>query len=358
MLSRFREFLRRLPISGGQLAFGATLGLVVGLTVLALTGFSFSAPHAAPAQAAARPQPAALVAQPIADEGEALIRLQDLSPEAARIWNASNPVSDLPNPAAKPFLLKAEGVIDEARAVDCMTAAIYYEAAYETTDGQRAVAQVVLNRMRHPAYPKTVCGVVFQGSERATGCQFTFTCDGALARKPTAEGWDRARKVAVAALNGYVMKKVGNATHYHADYVAPYWSPNLVKVGTIGAHIFYRWTGTWGLPPAFAGRYAGGESLGVQLAKLDIIAQEQARLSLVSDDTAPAAAPEAPAHVEEASAVVAVQEAEAELVTAAEAAPADPKTILPPEQLDWQGRPRQKGPPRIAIPSAGGPPKF
>jgi spore germination cell wall hydrolase CwlJ-like protein len=75
---------------------------------------------------------------------------------------------------------------------DCLTAAIYYEAASEPDDGQRAVAQVVLNRVAHPAYPKTVCGVVYQGSERGTGCQFTFTCDGALARKPSRYFWDRA----------------------------------------------------------------------------------------------------------------------------------------------------------------------
>jgi hypothetical protein len=115
--------------------------------------------------------------------------------------------------------------------------------------------------MRHPAFPKTVCGVVFQGSVRTGGgCQFTFTCDGSLARKPDEEAWARARKVAEAALNGYVMKKVGEATHYHAAYVAPYWSPTLVKVAVVGQHIFYRWTGSWGEPAAFTGRYAGREA--------------------------------------------------------------------------------------------------
>ena len=363
MLSRIRDQLRRLPTDGPQLALAAGLAVVVALSGLALSGFTFA--RVAPSDTIGQPPPAglqrasvALTAASVAIEGETdLIRLQDLSPEAARLWNASNPVSDLPNPAARPFHLKTEGVLDEARAIDCMTAAIYYEAAYESADGQRAVAQVVLNRMRHPAFPKTVCGVVFQGSERATGCQFTFTCDGALARKPDEDGWARARKVAEAALNGYVMKAVGNATHYHANYVAPYWSPSLVKVGTIGAHIFYRWTGASGLPPAFGGRYAGGEARGVQMAAIDNLSAPEGKLSLVSNvaEVAQAVAPDA---VEEAAPEPAPVQAEPELVVAADAVGVNAQAITRPEDLDWQGRPRQKAPPRIAAPSAMGPPKF
>ncbi|WP_414692428.1 cell wall hydrolase, partial [Phenylobacterium sp.] len=114
----------------------------------------------------------------------------------------------------------------------------------------------MLNRLRDPQFPKTVCDVVFQGAKGA-GCQFTFTCDGALDHPPTQDGWDRARKVAVAALHGYVMRQVGAATHYHADYVAPRWAPLLAKVAQIGQHIFYRWPGAWGQPAAFTGRYIG-----------------------------------------------------------------------------------------------------
>ena len=88
--------------------------------------------------------------------------------------------------AAKPFSLVGIGTNDRARALECLTAAIYYEAASESDDGQRAVAQVVLNRVRHPAFPGTVCGTVYQGSERA-GCQFSFACDGAMARAPSRE---------------------------------------------------------------------------------------------------------------------------------------------------------------------------
>ncbi|MFC3079774.1 cell wall hydrolase [Phenylobacterium terrae] len=169
------------------------------------------------------------------------------------------PFSDGPIHPMRPFVLKASGQ-DRERALKCLTEAVYYEAAREPIEGQRAVAQTVINRLRHPEYPKSVCGVVYQGSARTTGCQFSFTCDGSLRWAPEPALWARARKVAEAALNGYVAQEVGPATHYHADYVAPYWAPTLAKLTKIGAHIFYRWTGPAGQPAAFTGRYAGGEA--------------------------------------------------------------------------------------------------
>ncbi|WP_426011657.1 cell wall hydrolase [Caulobacter sp. DWR2-3-1b2] len=186
--------------------------------------------------------------------------------------NAAMPPSKLPIQPARPFIAPVADVESYGRALDCMTAAVYYEAGSETPQGQAAVAQVVLNRMRHPAYPKTVCGVVFQGSEQTTGCQFTFTCDGSLARTPSALGWTRARAVAGAALNGGVATGVGMATHYHADFVVPYWAPRLVKIGQIGAHIFYRWPGAWGLSSAFSGRYALIEPVESRIAALSSFA--------------------------------------------------------------------------------------
>ena len=150
---------------------------------------------------------------------------------------------------------------DRARALACLTAAIYYEAASEPDDGQRAVAQVVLNRLAHPAFPKTVCGVVFQGSERTTGCQFTFTCDGALARQPSRYFWDRAEKVARAALAGYVFPPAGLATHYHTFAVHPVWADSLNFINQIGAHRFYRLTGPAGDQATFRFTYSGGEPL-------------------------------------------------------------------------------------------------
>lgn len=149
--------------------------------------------------------------------------------------------------------------VDQARALQCLTAAIYYEAAMEPDAGQQAVAQVVLNRMMHPSYPDTVCGVVYQGSERVSGCQFTFSCDGAMARAPSAVYWARARRVAERALAGYVYRPVGTATHYHTTEVSPYWAPSLDFIGTIGAHRFYRWKGAAGRGAAFVRAYLGSE---------------------------------------------------------------------------------------------------
>jgi len=179
--------------------------------------------------------------------------------QTAEELNALRPFADLPIRPMKPFVLKAAGE-DRKRALQCLTEAVYYEAAREPGVGQEAVAQVVLNRVRHPAYPKSVCGVVYQGSARATGCQFTFTCDGSLRWAPEPALWRQARRVAERALDGYVARQVGSATHYHAAYVAPYWAPTLVKMTQVGAHIFYRWTGPWGEPAAFTGRYAGREA--------------------------------------------------------------------------------------------------
>ena len=163
-----------------------------------------------------------------------------------------------PGPAAHAMRL-AGSLSDRARAQYCLTMAVYYEAASEPDAGQRAVAQVVLNRVAHPAYPDTVCGVVFQGSERTTGCQFSFTCDGALARKPARMWWDRAAAVARTALAGAVYAPVGFATHYHTVQVHPYWAQSLDSVGTIGAHRFYRWRGAAGRASAFSDLYLGGE---------------------------------------------------------------------------------------------------
>jgi spore germination cell wall hydrolase CwlJ-like protein len=162
------------------------------------------------------------------------------------------------SPVARSLRVAGSGT-DYARALRCMTLAIYYEAATEPDAGQRAVAQVILNRVAHPSYPDTVCGVVFQGSERTTGCQFTFTCDGSLARAPAPLWWDRAEKVARAALAGAVYAPVGLAMNYHTLQVHPYWADSLLPVGSIGNHIFYRWRGPAGQSAAFADAYRGAE---------------------------------------------------------------------------------------------------
>ena len=152
--------------------------------------------------------------------------------------------------------------LDRLRSLDCLSQAIYYEAASESEDGQRAVAQVVLNRVRHPAWPNSVCGVVYQGPMRAGGgCQFTFTCDGSLMRRPGGEAWARARRLAAEALAGYRFEPVGTSTHYHTHYVSPAWAPRLRTTTVIGAHIFYSLPGRFGEAPAFRAAYTGSEPL-------------------------------------------------------------------------------------------------
>ncbi|WP_322965680.1 cell wall hydrolase [Sphingomonas fuzhouensis] len=162
--------------------------------------------------------------------------------------------------AAPPFRWGRATAIDRARAMQCLTAAIYYEANGESIDGQRAVAQVVLNRARHPAFPATICGVVYQGVERAH-CQFSFACDGALSRPPAMAGWARAARIAAAALSGSVYAPVGLATHYHSFAVAPAWNRAMVMTDMVGAHLFHRWKGYWGTAAAMNRTYAGGEVL-------------------------------------------------------------------------------------------------
>jgi hypothetical protein len=159
--------------------------------------------------------------------------------------------------AARPFTVKDPFRDDPhfVSALNCLTQAIYYEAGSEPDSGQRAVAQVVLNRVRHPAFPHSICGVVYQGAELPTGCQFTFTCDGSLLRQPSSIGWNRARKVALAAMSGWVEAPVGLATHYHATYVVPYWASSLDKVTLIGDHIFYAFRGPGGHSGAFHAAY-------------------------------------------------------------------------------------------------------
>jgi spore germination cell wall hydrolase CwlJ-like protein len=192
-----------------------------------------------------------------------------LTPEQAEIFNAKVPIARLPNPAAEPFTLPAANATERFAALTCLTAAIYYEAASQSDRGQAAVAQIVLNRLRNPLFPKSICGVVFQGSTLPTGCQFTFTCDGSLERRPSQAGWRRASAVAERALDGYVETSVGEATHYHTTWVVPYWQATVVKVTQIGTHIFYRWDGSLGTPAGFRGQYAGGELLPPQLKGLE-----------------------------------------------------------------------------------------
>lgn len=209
---------------------------------------------------------------------------------AARERNALIPISDAPLEKARAFLIgkaaAGAGAGPFGNALTCLTQAVYYEAAREPLEGRRAVAQVVLNRMRHPAYPKSVCGVIYQGWERSTGCQFSFTCDGSLLRRGGGQPWKEAEAVARAALSGYVEPSVGTATFYHADYVLPKWAFTLAKIEQIGRHIFYRFPGAWGRSATFSGGYSGVERIpDVNYALL------QARIAAQSTAPADAALP-------------------------------------------------------------------
>ena len=155
-------------------------------------------------------------------------------------------------PMTKSFLLRAAyggsiaapfhlaGALESSRELECLTQAVYFEARGEGASGQAAVAQVVLNRVRSPAFPKTVCGVVFQGAARGVGCQFSFACDGSMRRGREYIAWTRAQSVADRALSGTVMAAVGQATHFHTTSVQPSWGPNLLRVAQVGLHVFYR----------------------------------------------------------------------------------------------------------------------
>nr|WP_277998545.1 cell wall hydrolase [Sphingomonas liriopis] len=161
--------------------------------------------------------------------------------------------------AAPPFLAQMQSQDDAARATECLTAAVYYEARSEAVDGQRAVAQVVLNRVRDRAFPHSVCGVVYQGSNRRTGCQFSFTCDGSMAHRRDPYSWARARAIAEAALAGDVYAPVGAATFYHTSAILPWWASSMARIGSVGAHVFYRWRGAMEGALSFRASYAGVE---------------------------------------------------------------------------------------------------
>ena len=129
---------------------------------------------------------------------------------------------------------------DTAREMHCLAQAIYYEARGESEMGQIAVAEVVVNRARSRHYPDKFCDVIFEGSWRSTGCQFTFTCDGSLRQKPRGIAWQQARMIAQQVMMGVNRPVTNEATHYHTTEVAPVWSASLVETTRIGAHIFYR----------------------------------------------------------------------------------------------------------------------
>lgn len=246
---------KRPALSGIMAAFLALVGLVtLSAAGLALPerGLTVPLPEARPFSE--------LVGH--AEDGSALpVTLTEAEEEAVRAAIEAELAahSGYQGPVPAGIVFRPASDADRERALLCMTQAIYYEAGTESEAGQRAVAQVVLNRVRHPGYANSICGVVYEGSERSTGCQFTFTCDGALARRPLPSLWAQARRYAREAIDGRQFGEVGYATHYHTLDIWPYWGRTLTMTNMIGRHLFHRLRGSAGSPGAFTVRYSGRE---------------------------------------------------------------------------------------------------
>lgn len=165
---------------------------------------------------------------------------------AAKYEQELPPPEDPNNPhwwAQKPLPL-AVGSKKEQR---CLAEAIYFEARGETEKGQVAVAQVVLNRVKNPSYPNSICGVVYQNKHKRNRCQFSFACDGIKDRISSKGAWKTAQRLAREVSDGkQYLKMVDASTHYHATYVNPRWARSMAKRGQVGLHIFYKtYAGGW-----------------------------------------------------------------------------------------------------------------
>jgi Cell Wall Hydrolase len=220
---------------------GSGIGLAVGATYMA----------GGMAQAATDYSRSERIAQAAAGGfSEAVLQreTEGMTSGALRLARAHDPLADTTPAIAfeespRGGAVAASGRLSSARnrtrELDCLTQAVYFEARGETLRGQAAVAQVVLNRVKHPAFPKTVCAVVFQGAA-SRGCQFSFACDGSMRRGLERGAWDRARNIAVRAMSGVVLADVGAATHFHTTGVSPGWGPRMLRVSQVGLHVFYR----------------------------------------------------------------------------------------------------------------------
>jgi spore germination cell wall hydrolase CwlJ-like protein len=270
MLDRIRALL---SVAGVRLL---AVALIAAAALVAVAHLASSPSGPGPAAATGHAPAGVPPIERLPARPEALVdqQLAPLTEIEARQRNAAVPFADLHPPPARPFTFTGSA-LDRARATDCLALAAMAEAG-DSDAGQRAVIQVVLNRARHPAFARTICGAVFAGSERKTGCQFTFTCDGALRRTHSDDAWTAARRRAQEALDGRVYAPVGLATHYHTDWVYPYWSSELDKVARVETHLFFRWPGYWGSKQAMTGRYAGNEPAIAALATLASHATEPA----------------------------------------------------------------------------------
>jgi spore germination cell wall hydrolase CwlJ-like protein len=173
-----------------------------------------------------------------------------------------------------------------SRELDCLATAVYYEARGESAAGQAAVAQVVLNRVRHPAFPKTICGVVYQGASRGAGCQFSYTSNCARRRANEPGAWPRARQIASRALGGYVMAEVGLATNFHVVRLGRVWGGRMIRIGQVGGHVFYRMNSR--------GQHAAPALPSTGLAQSTVPAAAAVEAAYAVADAVAAPAPESP----------------------------------------------------------------
>lgn len=225
---------------------GASLGVALGATYLVGLRAGASGAPSSPDLALAAIAPATDAASAPA------LRPEILSQEFTRPFRSET------RPAAS------------GRDLDCLTQAVYFEARGESPAGQAAVAQVVLNRVRKAGFPKSVCAVVFQGSARGSGCQFSFACDGSMNRGRESRAWTQARHIATRALAGAVMTAVGDATHFHTVHVSPNWSRDFRQVAQVGLHIFYR-AGRPQAPTAIAEAPAAQPAQDVRVAEARLV---------------------------------------------------------------------------------------
>lgn len=216
---------------------GAGVGLALGATFMA-AGMS---------QAVVDHAHASRVAQVASgDFSESVLQREASDPVVARLAMAHDSSADDIAPdhqlqALTDRLQQREQhpeLLQQARDLECLTDAVYYESRGEAVRGQQAVAQVVMNRLKNPRFPKTVCGVVFQRA--SAGCQFSFACDGSMRHARDRDAWEEARRVAARALSGFVLRDIGSATHYHTVDVSPGWGPKMLRVAQVGLHVFYR----------------------------------------------------------------------------------------------------------------------
>jgi spore germination cell wall hydrolase CwlJ-like protein len=198
----------------------------VGSTPTVPRAVALSSTTPAPADAI----PVEIAAAPVSEQGLAALRAR-----SGGMSVIAKQDDDRPSYAS---LIDPENLNKEER---CLAEAIYFEARSEPEDGQAAVAQVVLNRVRSGLYPTSVCGVVYQNRNRKFACQFSFACEGKSLRVNEPDSWKTAVRIAREVTFGQTYnEEVGAATHYHANYVRPFWAKRLKKMDVIGRHIFYK----------------------------------------------------------------------------------------------------------------------